>query len=230
MKICAKCKVEKPTTEFSKRPASSDGFRSYCKACDADYHAANRQKISERNARWRAENRESILAKKAEYRAANKAKISESESRHYQKNRAAINARQAIYSLVNRDARLEAGAAYRERNREILRAKQTQYAIKNPEKCAELARNRRARKRNAEGRHTAVDVLRIFEHQRGLCANCHSRLFKSGKQKFHVDHINPLARGGSNWPSSLQCLCPSCNMAKKAKDPFQWANENGRLI
>lgn len=121
-------------------------------------------------------------------------------------------------------------AQYYNENKDRIAAKKVAYRLANPEKCADYDRNRRARETGAEGRHTADDVARIFEKQRGLCANCHAKLFKSGKQKFHVDHIIPLARGGSNWPSNLQCLCPTCNTSKHAKDPIEWAQQNGRLI
>lgn len=84
--------------------------------------------------------------------------------------------------------------------------------------------------RGAEGSHTGKDVQAIFQNQRGLCANCKKKLFKSGAKKYHVDHVIPLAKGGSNWPSNLQCLCPTCNMRKGAKDPLDWAKENGRLL
>lgn len=41
---------------------------------------------------------------------------------------------------------------------------------------------------------------------------------------------NPLARGGSNWISNIQLLCPRCNTSKKALDPIVWAQREGRLL
>ncbi len=40
----------------------------------------------------------------------------------------------------------------------------------------------------------------------------------------------PVIKGGTNWPDNLQLLCRPCNIAKAAKDPFVWAQENGRLF
>lgn len=116
------------------------------------------------------------------------------------------------------------------KNREHKLAAVKAYYIANPEKVAATRFKRRARNLGAEGSHTAADIKMIFENQRGLCANCKKKLAKSGKNKYHVDHIQPLARCGSNAKENLQCLCPTCNHRKHAKDPFDWANENGKLL
>jgi 5-methylcytosine-specific restriction protein A len=39
------------------------------------------------------------------------------------------------------------------------------------------------------------------------CAAC-------GRPAEHVDHIQPIARGGTNHPGNLQALCASCNLVK----------------
>jgi hypothetical protein len=62
------------------------------------------------------------------------------------------------------------------------------------------ARNRRARKRAAEGKHTASDAKRIRRDQKDKCAYCRDLLNGGG----HLDHIVAIASGGSNWPSNLQ--------------------------
>jgi hypothetical protein len=39
---------------------------------------------------------------------------------------------------------------------------------------------------------------------------------------FHVDHIKPLARGGSNRDQNLGVACAACNFAKAAKLVAEW--------
>lgn len=211
MKTCTKCKIEKPCSQFAKDSSRADGLKSACKqcksACNAEYYSRNAAIIAKNY----SENRQIIRQKQKQYAAKSSEKI---------------RARHAKWRSENREKVI----GYQSRMKDKYPGYLAEYRARNPEKCSEHSRNRRARKRNAEGSHTATDIARIFEHQRGLCANCHAKLFKSGKQTFHVDHIVPLAKGGSNWPDNLQCLCPQCNNRKRAKDPIAWANENGRLL
>lgn len=45
----------------------------------------------------------------------------------------------------------------------------------------------------------------------GLCAHCGST------DRLTVDHVRPVARGGSNDEANLQCLCRPCNSRKGAR-------------
>lgn len=136
-----------------------------------------------------------------------------------------------IYESKNRDWRV---AKARERARKntakrVLYNKEWRH--KNPEIAGPMARagslKRRARKRSAEGRHSAQDIKKLLAKQNHKCAACRVSVKMAG---YHVDHIIPLARGGANWPDNLQILCPTCNLSKGAKDPIAWANECGRLL
>lgn len=88
--------------------------------------------------------------------------------------------------------------------------------------------NHAAKRRGAEGRHTQADVGFLFARQGGRCAECGCSLWVG----YHVDHVVPLARGGTNWgpvsamnaglpqsASNLQLLCARCNLRKGAKMP-----------
>lgn len=142
----------------------------------------------------------------------------------------AFNAKAMAWAARNPQQALAIGRKWYAANTEKVAAKCKAWRSANPESSAAYSRTRRSRKASAEGFHTADDVADIFGRQRGKCASCKKKLFDSGEHKFHVDHITPLALGGSNWPSNLQCLCPGCNLSKHAKDPMEWAKQNGMLL
>ena len=52
----------------------------------------------------------------------------------------------------------------------------------------------------------------VFERDNYQCQSCG----KTNEQtELNIDHIIPLAKGGSNDISNLQTLCRSCNQKKK---------------
>ena len=81
-------------------------------------------------------------------------------------------------------------------------------------------------RRSAEGSYTKEDIEFLFSTQRGKCVNC----LKGISDGYHIDHIYPVSKGGTNYPSNLQLLCAQCNYKKSAKDPIDWAQQNGRLL
>lgn len=166
-------------------------------------------------AAWRDANKERIAANGKRYKLENKEHCIEYRKKYYAENKESI---------------LAVGAKYRADNPEAQKARNARWAKANPEKCAAKTRRRRALKLNAEGSHTKQDIEKLFTLQKGKCASCTIKLIKSGKNVFHVDHIMPLTKGGGDGPDNLQLLCPGCNIKKNAKDPLDWANENGKLL
>jgi len=151
----------------------------------------------------------------------------------------------AAYNATNRDAlnektrqkraarteeeREKAKAYYREwylENRARLIEKAMEWEKAHPEYVAVKKRNRRAREKEAEGRHTPQDIQRIHKAQRGKCAYCKCKV----GDDYHVDHIVALARGGTNWPRNLQILCQPCNNQKHARDPIKHMQSKGYLL
>lgn len=125
----------------------------------------------------------------------------------------------------------EAGTQWHRQNREKSQAAWRRYYGNNRAALIERGviceATRRARKKGAGGIHTAADRKAILEKQSHRCAYCRADLRKVGR---HLDHIQPLALGGSNWPENLQYLCPPCNLSKGAKDPLVFAQERGFLL
>lgn len=118
-------------------------------------------------------------------------------------------------------------AAIREANKRPVKSVAAQkWRKNNPEMVRACYRRRRARERGLEGHHTAQDVANLHKLQKGKCAFCRISL----QHGVHVDHIMPVAAGGTDWPSNLQLLCPTCNRSKGAKHPIDWARSKGLLL
>lgn len=113
-----------------------------------------------------------------------------------------------------KEKRRVAAREWYSRTRKHRLAQKKSYAKNNPDKIFIHNKRARARRRGAEGFFTTEDVKNMYIKQRRKCAICGIR-----KDKLDVDHIMPLALGGSNWPSNLQLLCRICNVRKGAKHP-----------
>lgn len=112
--------------------------------------------------------------------------------------------------------------AYDLANPEQRKARASKWAKNNPESN----RMSNHRRRGATGAFTKKDIDFLMKSQRGKCVSCFTSLL-NGK---HIDHITPIARGGTNDPTNLQLLCPDCNRRKGAKDPIDFMQERGFLL
>jgi 5-methylcytosine-specific restriction endonuclease McrA len=113
--------------------------------------------------------------------------------------------------------------AWREANAEMYSEIKHRHYEANTERWRAYTRNYRAAKSGNGGKHTPEDIQVLFNLQRGLC-HCGVALIISGRGKFHVDHMLPISRGGSNGPENLQLLCQPCNNSKGAKTMDEWLN------
>lgn len=109
--------------------------------------------------------------------------------------------------------------AFNERQREVSRKVMAKWRVINRERHLFNARISKLKRRKSEGSYTLNDLKSMLESQNWECASCKANLHETG---YHVDHIMPVSRGGTNWPENLQCLCPPCNLSKWAKTPDEW--------
>ncbi len=96
----------------------------------------------------------------------------------------------------------------------------------NRDRVRAVAAFQRARRLSAEGSHTPADLVEIWKMQRGRCGYCRKKL--TGETR-HLDHIEPLAKGGTNYRKNLQFLCRPCNQKKNATKPLDYAATLGLL-
>lgn len=106
-----------------------------------------------------------------------------------------------------------------EQYRETQRRRKAQHFRAHRQQYNAYTRNYRARKRKAEGAHSAEDVQRQYDAQKGRCYWCGVSLDGA---VWHVDHVVPLSRGGSNWPANLVIACQFCNCSRNDRLPDEW--------
>lgn len=74
----------------------------------------------------------------------------------------------------------------------------------------------RARKSKTRDLLTAKQRNQIFERDEGKCRYCQGQILYD--EPWHIDHITPVAKGGTNDPENLTLSCVACNLKKGTKD------------
>lgn len=80
-------------------------------------------------------------------------------------------------------------------------------------------RHRITHKRRAESygvEHVAYSRTAILERWGHACAYC-------GARATHLDHVEPLSKGGSDVEANIVPACQHCNLSKGAKTLAEWA-------
>ena len=129
------------------------------------------------------------------------------------------------YHHKNRDVQLDRMRLWHKTNSIKVRNRNSKWQSNNKEIVASISRNRRAMKKGSTGKHSKKDVYQLLNLQRYKCVCCGVKL-----SMYHVDHIVPLSRGGSNDKMNIQILCGTCNLQKHAKDPIVFMQEKGFLL
>jgi len=102
------------------------------------------------------------------------------------------------------------------RNKESRREQQKEYAQQNADAVRLKNMNRKARARGAAGRITRKMRKRLWARFHGMCAYCVIRHADT------LDHVIPLARGGTNYEGNVVPCCKSCNFSKHDSTVMEW--------
>lgn len=150
---------------------------------------------------WKERNPQHIAA----YRAAYDADESHREAMRERARKRQANADKARVAAYRRKL-------YEERQRPTAAAKMREYRKRNPGKHAEIENRRRARK--LAQFVAPVDPTAIRERDGGLCGICGSEVAIAEQS---LDHIIPLALGGTHEPANVQIAHRRCNSRKGAR-------------
>ena len=100
------------------------------------------------------------------------------------------------------DRELRRNPEYRERERERERERSPEYRELRRERQRKRARSRKL-------------LMRLILRQRSVCPLCR-RFLPEDPADIHVDHVVPVAKGGTSDLGNLQAVCAPCNLRKGA--------------
>lgn len=162
-------------------------------------------------------------ARKAKWRKAN-AERNRSYNQAWNKaNPDKVNANGRRWREANPGKANALGREWRKANPDKMREIHRKWVAAHPEYWRVAEQRRRARERSAPGKHGVRDIRKQLKAQRSKCYWCKVRLGVA----YHVDHVIPLCKGGSNGPENIVLACAPCNLSKGQKMPSEFA---GRLL
>ncbi len=216
-----------------------------CTECVPIWHSREYQKHKQRYSQsskiYRENNKAKLIGRRKEYYFKNAERLKKYNREHNARNRDSSREYNKRYYKENSDKIKKHVKEYAKNNPQKIRALNVkrywknpkahlehirEWRKNNPEKQRANSHRRRSRKTNAKGSHTGDDIIWLLRKQKYKCIYCH----KSLRKEYHVDHIIPLVKNGSDDKDNLQILCPSCNCKKGSKDPIKFAQENGLLL
>lgn len=208
LKVCSKCKIQKPVEAFGKNKSRSDGLYHYCKTCStaatAGYRARNPEKSRLTAAAYREKNPEKARAAQAAWREAHPERQRASSTAWREANADKVRADHLAWSAANREKRRRWNKIWYENNREHIIAKTVAWTRANP------------------GKHNAATKLRkqTLKQHTPVWADTQAIevvYVKAAEWGFDVDHVVPL-RGktvcGLHVWANLQLLDRKLNRSK----------------
>lgn len=107
MRVCTKCKLEKPETEFNKDRNTYDGLAKWCKTCNRakgkKYHSENREALSLQKAKHRMLNPELHRERRLSPTGRAKKKRARNKRRELLENRSRLTAQEWVWILEDWD-------------------------------------------------------------------------------------------------------------------------------
>ena len=214
--------LSKPCVKCNAVDRYADGSCKPCKKVrNAAYFKKNEEKLSDLHRQWVAKNRKKSNLYSAKWRSANLEKIKSYSKMYYAKNRNSILERQK----TSESSKLYA-SVWRKNNKEKCIQYTKLWQQNNKAKMIEKWKRHKAKRRAISGTPSPRIIEKLMNSQRGLCACCGKKLANN----FHLDHILPIALGGTSEDFNLQLLRAECNMKKGAKHPIEYMQSIGRLL
>lgn len=212
-------------TKGTRKMATSDSTTKTCTKCKQTYPATIEYWHKDKNRKdglspwckdcncanakkWKRNNPERKRELNRQWQQANPEKYKLSNQKWAEKNPEKIRAKSRRWYAAHTD---------------ICRKKSKQWRVANPSKVILQKHRRRALKQGVDS-SSSFDEQAQLKRQHGKCYYCQTKL-----TEYHIDHVVPLSRGGSDHPDNKVLACPSCNLHKYNRLPHEWS-KGGRLL
>jgi len=197
-KTCTKCGQTQSLESFHNDKTCKDGLFPQCKTCvrgDANKrYADNPEHFKEKTRQYALAHPEMVKRNRAKWLANNREK-----NREYQR-------------LWAAEYRKENPLNHRKWKTDP--KKLAKWRLENPDKTRKQKHDRRVRELGARSYLvTSKDMARLMA---GSCIYCGSR------KLIQIDHVFPLARGGTHSIGNLAPACRTCNVRKSSKFVMEW--------
>lgn len=210
-KLCTKCGLVKPASEFYKMPEVKSGLRSDCKTCVT----ASQKAHASQHGSWASRNKEKVNARERVRHAQNPERRNaitrrwQEGNRHYFAEWAKSNP-DKVREAQNRFRKTDKAKAIRLRRRQSPQgqAYEREYQRTHKQERAIREQKRRALKKGSGGSFSLIEWRELCERFGNKCLAC------CQSQKLTVDHVIPISKGGSNFIENIQPLCMKCNLEK----------------
>ena len=104
-------------------------------------------------------------------------------------------------------------------NKDSILERNKKWKKENPLAHSSIESRRRCRNLSAEGAHTTEQLKARFDFHGNKCIYCGSG------ERLEIEHMIPLSKGGTNWPSNLAPACKSCNSSKNAGSFWEFSGK-----
>lgn len=217
-KECIICGKFQPVSNFTVNKALKSGLSSFCKDCAAKrrkrYYENDKEHINKLKRKNRKKYRDKELAYNKEYYQKTRERRLEIAKKYREDNKEKILKDIRQYNKTHKKENKERNRNYRKNNPEKIKKIKNNYRKNNPETVQKHRMTRRARK--AQNGVFKVFNKELHKLMNSPCVACGST------NQITIDHIIPIARGGTHSIGNLQSLCRSCNSSKVDKTMTEW--------
>lgn len=213
-KPCVKCGATDRYANGSCRPCQ--------KITGAAYRKANAEKVRATIKEWAVRNADKVKQRSAEWHATNKERRNatqrERDRVRYWEDPERARERIKKQRLKDPEKARAKERAYHATRAAKAYASTKAWIKKNPDYLRQRNADIKAKRRAVEGKLSRGYIKKLYLQQSGLCAHCGASL-EHGQ---HLDHIMPVALGGTHTDDNVQLLCPRCNLKKGALHPEEF--------